>query len=500
MLVIREGRLLDAGARTADPADILVDGGRIVSVGPPGMAAPEGATVVPATDRLLIPGLVNSHTHSHGNLVRSAGDKWTLELAIHLNTAIRRNQSLDDKYLGAQLGAVEMVSKGCTACYDLVSEVPFPTVEGLRTVGQAYADVGMRAVVTPMMASHSIYHAYPGLIDAMPQEWREQFARTNPEGDRINIDVTTRALRDWPFDRDLVRLAVAPTIPLHCTDAFWKDAAALARDYGVGLHTHLAESKLQAVAGMERYGRTLTAHLDGLGVLGPNFTAAHGIWLDDDDMKRLADHGATVAHNPGSNMRYGSGLAAVRRMLDLGLSVGVGTDSRSCSDNLNMFEAMRLASFTSRVRGPDYRRWLGTDEVLRMATEGSARALGLQGRIGRLEAGYKADIVFLDLDNLNYVPLNDVVNQVVNAEDGTAVDSVMIDGRMILDRRRFTTVDVRGLRAKAERAVERMRSVNAEALALAARLEPVFGSFCVALGSRPYHVNRFVDDTVRIRT
>jgi len=497
MLVIREGRVLDAEAREPWPADILVDKGRIVEVGPPGMRAPEDAVVVPAADRLLMPGLVNSHTHSHGNLVRSAGDKWTLELAIHLNTAIRRNQSLEDKYLGAQLGAVEMVSKGCTACYDLVSEVPFPTGDGLRAVGQAYADVGMRAVVTPMMASHSIYRAYPGLIDAMPEEWREQFARTNPDGDRINIDVTARALRDWPFDRDQVTLAVAPTIPLHCTDAFWKDAAALAREHGVGLHTHLAESKLQAVAGMDRYGCTLTAYLDRLGVLGPNFTAAHGIWLDDDDMKRLADSGATVAHNPGSNMRYGSGLAAVRRMLDLGLRVGVGTDSRSCSDNLNMYEAMRLASFTSRVRGPDYLRWLGTGEVLRMATEGSAHALGMGGRIGRIAPGYFADIVFLDLHNLNYVPLNDVVNQVVNAEDGTAIDSVMIGGRMIRDRGRFTTVDYAGLRAKAERAVERMRMANAAALELAERLEPVFGSFCVALGSRPYHVNRFVDDTVR---
>jgi 5-methylthioadenosine/S-adenosylhomocysteine deaminase len=494
MQVIRGGRILDAAAREAKPADILVEQGRIARIGPPGMPAPEGAASVQAADRLLMPGLVNSHTHSHGNLVRSAGDKWTLELAIHLNTAIRRNQALEDKYLGAQLGAVEMVRKGCTACYDLVSEVPFPTEDGLQAVGQAYADVGMRAVVAPMMASHSIYQAYPGLMDAMPAEWREQFARASADTDDINLEVTRRALKSWRLDRDQVRLAVAPTIPLHCTDAFWKAAAALAREYGVGLHTHLAESRQQAIAGLDRYGKTLTAHLDALGVLGPDFTAAHGIWLDDDDMQRLADRGSTVAHNPGSNMRYGSGLAAVRRMLERKLRVGIGTDSRSCSDNLNMFEAMRLASFTSRVRGPDYRRWLGTDEVIRMSTEDSAHALGFSGKIGCIEPGYFADIVFLDLYNLNYVPLNDVVNQVVNAEDGTGVDSVMIGGRMILDRGRFTTVDSNGLRAKAERAVERMRAANAAALELAERLEPVFGSFCIALGSRPYHVQRFVED------
>ena len=181
-------------------------------------------------------------------------------------------------------------------------------------------------------------------------------------------------------------------------------------------------------------------------------------------------------------------------MRDRGLRVAIGTDSRSCSDNLNMFEAMRLASFTSRVRGPDYRRWLATDEVFEMATTGSAYALGWGHVIGQLKPGYFADIVFLDRHNLNYVPLNDVINQVVNAEDGTAVDSVMIGGRMILDRGRFTTIDTKGLAARAERAVARMRDVNAQALRMAADLEDVFGSFCIALGSRDYHVHRFVDD------
>jgi cytosine/adenosine deaminase-related metal-dependent hydrolase len=146
------------------------------------------------------------------------------------------------------------------------------------------------------------------------------------------------------------------------------------------------------------------------------------------------------------------------------------------------------------VRGPDYRQWLGTDEVYRMATEDSAHALGLAGKVGKLAPGYYADIIFLDRKNLNYVPLNDLTNQIVNAEDGTGIDSVMVNGRMILDRGRFTTVDYGSLADKAQRAVERMRSVNAEALALADKLEPVFGSFCIALGSRPYHVQRFVDD------
>ena len=249
----------------------------------------------------------------------------------------------------------------------------------------------------------------------------------------------------WPFDATEAGLALAPTIPLHCSDDFLTACSSLARDTGLGLHMHLAESKVQAVAGMRRYGRTLTAHIESLGVLGPHFTAAHAVWLDDDDISRLADHGATVAHNPGSNLRLGSGIAPARRMRERGLAVGIGTDGSQCSDNQNMFEATRLASFSSRVASPDPDRWLSTDEALTMATESSARALGLGSHVGRIAPGLKADIVFLDLGNLNFVPFNDPTNQVVLTENGAAVDSVMIGGRMVLDRGRFTTFDVRAL-------------------------------------------------------
>ncbi|BBK34871.1 cytosine/adenosine deaminase-related metal-dependent hydrolase [Stella humosa] len=493
--IIRNGLLVDAPGHRVDPRDILVAGDRIAEIGPPGMDAPPLAVVVDATNRLMMPGLINAHTHSHANLPRSPGDRWTLELALHLNPSVRGNQTLEDKYLSAQLGAVEMLSKGCTACYDLFYEFPQPSHDGLHAVAQAYSDVGIRAVVAPMMASQSFYRAIPGLLEALPDAARERLGRGGPPADGQGLlDDARRTLHGWHFDRDRVRMAVAPTIPLHCSDRFWQGAAGLARDYGVGLHTHLAESKVQAVAGMKRYGRTLTAHLDRLGVLGPGFTGAHGVWLDDEDMRRLEGAGAAVAHNPASNMRYGSGLAAVRRMVEQGLTVGIGTDSRSCSDNLNMFEAMRLASYTSRVRGPDYERWLTSDEVFRMATEGSARALGFAGELGRIAPGYKADIVFLDRRNLNYVPLNDVTVQIVNAEDGTGVAEVMVGGRMVVSGGRVTTVDVDRLIDRCEAAMERLRAANGEAHQMARALEKVVGSFCAAMGAEPYHVHRFVDD------
>jgi len=508
-LIVRGARLLNAGLpaaaasdtaggiaaamRGAPHADILIDGDTIREVGPPGLAAPAHAEVIDAAGRLLIPGLINAHTHSHANIPRSLGDRWTLELALNANSAVRSNQSVAEKYIGAQLGAAEMIRKGCTACYDLVYEFPEPTIEGLTALGQAYSDAGMRAVVAPLMATRSFYAAVPGLMEALPEDVRARLAAPTRSAPMESVlAVMRRALREWPFDRDRVRLALAPHSPLHSSDEFLVAAHRLAREFGAGVHTHLAESKVQAVGGLQRYGRSLTAHLDALGVLGPDFTAAHGLWLDEDEMKRLADAGSSVAHNPASNMRYGNGVAAVRSMLDCGLNVGLGTDSRSCSDNLNMFEAMRLASFASRIQGPDYRQWLTTEEALRLATVNSAKLLGFEGRLGLIAPGYKADIVFLDLANLNYVPLNSAINQVVNAEDATGVDSVMIGGRMVLDRGRLTTIDTQRIAEGAQAAMDRLWQVNGAALELALRLEDVVGTFCVGLAQSPWHVQRYV--------
>src|SRR4029077_1372251 len=177
------------------------------------------------------------------------------------------------------------------------------------------------------------------------------------------------ALRGWSFDRDRVSPAVAPTIPHHCSDGFVTGCADLARDFDIGLHSHVAESKVQAVTGVRLYGHTQTAHLAALGVLGPHFTVAHGVWLDQDDMKRLGDNGASVAHNPGSNMRLGSGLADTRAMLERRVNLGIGTDGASCSDNQNMYEAMRLASLVSKVQGPEWRRWPATRDGARAGAE-----------------------------------------------------------------------------------------------------------------------------------
>ena len=480
--LIRGGRLVDG------PADILIREDTITEVGKP--QAPLGVKEIDARGKLLHPGLVNAHMHGHGNLAKGMGDRWTLELLLTAAPWTNGFRGLEDKYLSTLIGAAEMLTKGCTACYDLMAEFPTPSVEGLEAVGRAYRDAGMRAVVAPMVADLSFFEAIPGLMEALPPPLQKEVERLRLAPYRTSLENMRKALHGWQFDRDAIRPAVAPTIPLHCSDDFLKGCGSLAREYAAGLQTHLSESKVQAVSALKRYGKSLAAHMDALGLVGPGFTAAHGVWLDDEDMKRLAGRGASVAHNPGSNMRLGSGIADMRRLLECGINVGIGTDGASSSDNLNMYEAMRIASLASKVRGPDWQQWITTKEVLEAATEGSARALGFE-KLGRLAPGYKADIVFLDLGNVNWIPLNNAVNALVHTEDGSAVHSVMVGGRMVLENRRLLDVDLAKLARDAESARERLERLNRDNKALYEKLEPIVGSFCPALAKQPLPINRY---------
>jgi len=485
--VIRGGAVLDVAGHRVTPADVLIDGDTIVEIGAPGLPAPADARPIDARDRLLIPGLVNAHTHGHGAIGRGlVADRVPLELLLVSGPAIGGNRTLEDKYLSAQLSAIEQVRRGCTACYDLYAEYPVPTVEGIQAAGRAYTEVGIRAVVAPMMADRTLYQALPGLLDALPDHARRQVEPLTLAPYAASVEACRQILKSWPFDRAQVTPALGPTIPLHCSGGFLAACSDLSREFDVAIQTHLAEAKNQATLGVRRYGKTLVAHLADLGVVGPRFSGAHGVWLTRDDVRRLADAGASVAHNPLSNLRLGSGIAPVRMMLESGLRVGVGTDSASSSDTQNMFECTRLAAYLSRVRTPDYTRWITAGDAFTMATEGSAGVLGMANRIGRLAPGFKADVVFLDLGNANYVPLNDGLVQLVNGESGLAVDRVMIGGRMILEGGRLLTVDEAKVRAQAEAAIERLRGATAQAVATARALEPFVGAFCVRQARAPY--------------
>ena len=257
---------------------------------------------------MLTPGLVNAHTHAHGVLGKGlCGDRWPLELLLNANPASNRGRSVDDKHLCGLLNAVESVRRGCTATFDMFAEFPAPSPEGVHAVASAYEAVGIRAVVAPMIADRTLYRAIPGLLEALPDTLREEVAAIRAAPGEISLDVCKTIYENWSFDRSFIRPGVAPTIPLHCSDDFLAACGRMSADYALPLQTHLAELQTQALSGPRAYGRSLTRHLQSLGVLSPRASAAHAIWLDEDDARILSDEETSVVHNPLSNARLGSG-------------------------------------------------------------------------------------------------------------------------------------------------------------------------------------------------
>jgi 5-methylthioadenosine/S-adenosylhomocysteine deaminase len=494
--IVRGGLVLCPGGKVA-AIDILVERGEIVDLLPRNTPVADSKTG-DASDHAIIPGLINAHVHGHGTLAKGlVDDRWPLEMFLNALPSLGANRTLNDKYLNGLLGAVEMIRKGCTACFDLFFEFPMPSDVGIFALGNAYREAGVRAVIAPMVADQTFYQSYPELTARMPEALREEALSVSLASPSETLASASRIFRNWPFDRSSIRPGLAPTIPLHCSSAFLLGCRDMAREFDLPLQMHLAESRTQAVIGLKRYSKSLTAHLEAMGMLGPHFSAVHAIWLDNEDMQRVANAGASIVHAPASNFRFGSGLARIRDLIELGVNVGLATDGTNSSDSLNMFEAMRAGSAISRILTSDFQRWLSASEMLRMATEGSAHALGFGGKIGRIEPGYQADLVFLDLSHINYVPLGDLERQVVFTENGAAVDSVMIAGRMVLERGNMLTVDEERLRRDANAAGARIFEENAALRARADRMQPWVQEFCRSAACIPYYVQRMACEEIR---
>lgn len=493
-LLIHGGKVLNATQTGLERGDVLVEGDRIMAVGP-NLPAPPGAQQIDATGHIVLPGLVNVHTHAHNHLMKGVSISWTLEDMFSRSYLpwMYAGRRPEEQYISAAIGAIEMLKTGCTAAYDLFLAFPMPTDEEVEAVVRAHTDVGLRALIAPGVADLLFCHGVPGLLELLPGDLRSivESIQTAPTEGLLRL--TENTIRRWHGSADgRIRVAVSPSIPGFCSEEFLLGCGRLVREYGVGLHTHLVESKVQAVHGLHRWGKTVTAHLAELGLVGPDFVGAHAVWLTDDDMRILADAGATVAHNPASNLRLGTGIAPVREMLEHGLTVGLGTDGSASSDNQNMFESMRFAALVGNVRFPQQQhRWIDARAAWEMATAGSARVLGMADDLGAVAAGRKADLVLLRASSVFLSPLNDVLNALVYAETGADVDTVLVGGRVVLEKGRVLTVDEESIYARAQAAVERLRSQNADAWTLGEQILPYIRAACSAAVATPFPVNRY---------
>ncbi|HET9525444.1 MAG TPA: 5'-deoxyadenosine deaminase [Pyrinomonadaceae bacterium] len=433
-ILIKNGSLV-----TMDPSNSIVQGellivdGRIAEVGASGRTAD---LVIDATGCAVIPGFVQTHIHLCQTIFRGAADDlslidwlkkrvWPME-AAHSATSIAAS---------ARLGIAELI-KGGTTCA-LTMETVNHTSEVFKVVEQT----GFRATVGKCMMDKG---------DEVPSALREQTA--------ASIDESIALLEEWHGKADgRIRYCFAPRFAISCKRELLEEVARLARERGVMVHTHASENKTECELVESETGLRNVAYLDSLGLTGPHVALAHCVHLSSDEIDMLEKTRTNVVHCPSSNLKLGSGIAPIAGLLDRGISVSLGADGAACNNRLDMFTEMRTAALLQKVlHGPEV---LTANRVLRMATAGGAKALGLDDEIGSLEAGKRADLAIVRMSGLHATPAADVISALVYSAQPSDVETVIIDGRLVMRDRELLTIDE----------LETVETANAEAKELVAR-------------------------------
>jgi 5-methylthioadenosine/S-adenosylhomocysteine deaminase len=453
-----------AGVR-AERGSIAVEGGRIarVAYGPEARTLATGPAdrVIDASRRLVIPGLVDAHCHLYGALAPGLVDRLPLDIRMPALAATIVGCTDHDTRVATLLGALRMLRGGTTTVLENVLQ----GVEATEAVIRALLESGMRAVVGPMLADRPFHETLPGYLDHLPGPRRvEALGQPTPSPKEL-LEAAVAIGRQWHGAEGRVRVCLSPSTPHRCTDALLELVAESSAATGLPVHTHLLETRVQAVAGRRLYGRTMVEHVKTLGLLGPQLSCAHAVWLTDRDLDLLAEAAVGVSHNPLSNLYLGSGIARLPELLGRGVAVGLGSDGPNCGASMPLFEIMKLAACVHRLGEPDGDRWPTVQDAFRMATIGGARAHGLDREIGSIEAGKRADLVLLDADAPNFTPLNDPVTQLVYGETGQSVRTVLVGGEVVLEDGRPTRFDADAVIAEARERGARLRERARLALA-----------------------------------
>ncbi len=401
---------------------IIVEGERIVGILPQVEAAARYAARahVALPQHVVIPGLVNAHTHTAMTLLRGIADDVPLEPWLREQIWPREARFLSAEFVhdGTLLGAAEMLLGGVTCCSDMYFHP--------AAAAQAYDQAGMRAMIgMPVLDFPTPYAAD---ADAYLQNG---FAAR---------DAWKRAPR--------LRFALAPHAPYTVGDATWRKVVMYAEQLDLPIQTHVAETSQEVADARARDRVGPLARLARLGVTGPGFIAIHAVHLAPQDIDLLAAHGCHVVHCPASNMKLASGVAPVPALLRSGVNVALGTDGAASNNRLDMLSEMRLASLLAKVSSGDAAA-LPAHAALSMATIGGARALGLDAAIGSLAAGKQADLVALDLTGLAQLPVYDPVSHLLHAVDRANVAQVWIAGTPVVVDRQLVTLDAQAIAANA---------------------------------------------------
>src|ERR1700678_3976731 len=423
-LLVTNGTVItmDAQRRVIENGAVAVRGDSIVAVGSSAdIAAQYDATkIVDAHGAIVMPGLINGHAHAAMSLFRGVADDLSLDdwLKKYIFPAEARNVTEDFVVWGTRLGILEMMRGGITTYADMYYFED--------AVARVTKEAGMRGVLGET------------IID-FPAPDNKTVAQA--------LEYTQKFIEHWKGD-PLIVAAAAPHSMYTCSAKTLQEAAALARRNHAPILIRLAEAPFELQLSREKYGITPVGYLAREGILGPDVTGAHCVWVDQADIATLVQYGVGCTNNPSSNMKTAAGVSPVVDMLAAGAAVGLATDGAASNNNQDMFEEMDLAAKLQKITRMDSRA-LPAEQVVEMATIGGARAVHLEKLIGSLEAGKKADLIVVDTTAPHATPMYNVYSQLVYALKATDVRSVVIGGNMVMEDRKMLTLDETAILVKA---------------------------------------------------
>ncbi|GAB6152307.1 amidohydrolase [Desulfosporosinus burensis] len=407
--------------------EVAIDGDRIVSVGERGSAPPgfRPDRILDLPDDVVMPGLINTHTHAAMTLLRSYADD--LPLMPWLNEKVwpfEDKLTAEDIYWGTALALCEMIRSGTTTMLDMYAS--------MDQVAEAVLQAGTRAVLSRGMIGNG------------------------PNGNLALQESLDLVKQYHGAGGGRVQVMFGPHAPYTCSGEYLQLVKAEADRLGVGIHIHVAETLDEIKIIQDQYGKTPVQWLEGLGILGGHVVAAHCVHLTPEDREILACRQVCVAHNPESNMKLNSGTAPIPELRAEGVVVGLGTDGASSNNNLDLFGEMRSAAFQQKLRLDS--TVLPAYEVLEMATVGGAQALRLKD-VGMLAPGFKADLITIDLDQPHFYPRFSIPAHLVYVAHAGDVRTVMVDGKLLMEERKLLTMDVKKVCQEAETRAKRISAL-----------------------------------------
>jgi cytosine/adenosine deaminase-related metal-dependent hydrolase len=457
---------LDQTGRVIDNGYVLIRDGRIAAVESGVYAGPERIDRrIDCRNRLVAPGLVNAHMHSQSSTMAGFGDRLSHPAFMWLTQAHTSRRTPDEIRLSVLLSAYGMLTSGTTAAIDHFPGQRF-TMADMDAVLSAWQESGMRVGLGMRFFDGPFSDIFPAtpLPDAVKARM-SAVELLKPQSVEDLTDLMQAVIKRW-HGKPRLSVFPAPSNPDRCTDAALMLCAEVAERFDTGIHTHLLETRKQVDLAQGRYEATMVRHLEKLGILSDRWSCAHSIWLSDEDIDLMAERQVTAVLNPESNARLGTGLANIPVLHRRGVPLALGTDGASANDNLVLHEAMRAVAMAHRHLEPDRARWISARDALHMATSGGARALR-NPRLGVIGEGYDVDLTIYRLDRPWWTPVNDVVTQLVFAETGASVDTVLVDGRIVVENGKVTTFDGDALLREVKAMTVSLRERNADLFAVA---------------------------------